>query len=136
METADMRVVPVLLAAALLVAGCSHKALTVSGLIGLEKIEVTYLLKDGRWVDADSLKWSDRTWYRELRFDTDGDGEWNYLYGEVYDDLGGWTWIPSSVRVNPKEEPELARQRKYLVAERAAPPAAPGLDDFGYERRK
>jgi hypothetical protein len=131
-----MRVVILLLMAGMLLAGCSHKAVSLSGLVGWEEVEVTYLLDDGRWVRADSLRWSDRTWYRELKFDTDGDGIWNYLYGEVYDDLGGWTWNPASVRVNPDEEPELARKKKYLVADREEPPSEPGLDDFGYKRRK
>jgi hypothetical protein len=105
-------------------------------MLGMEEVAVAYLLSDGRWVSADSLGWSDRSWYRELRFDTDGDGQWNYLYCEVYDDLGGWTWIPSTVRVNPDEEPELAEQKQHLVAEREDPPSGPGLDDFGYQRRE
>ena len=120
----------------LLLSGCSPSAVSLKGLLGMEEVEVAYLLDDGTWIPADSLGWSSRTWYRELRFDTDGDGEWNYLYGEVYDDLGGWTWIPTSVRVNPAEEPELAERKKYLVAEREEPPGGPGLDDFGYRRRK
>ena len=131
-----MRFLLVLLVIALLFSGCSRKAVSVKGLLGMEDIEVTYLLEDGRWVSADSLSWSDRTWYRELKFDTDSDGEWNYLYDEVYDDLGGWIWIPTSVRINPEEEPELAAQKKHLVLEREDPPPQPGLDDFGYRRRK
>lgn len=131
-----MRFVLVLVVIGLLFPGCSHKAVSVKGLLGMEDIEVAYLLEDGRWVSADSLSWSDRTWYRELKFDTDNDGEWNYLYGEIYDDLGGWVWIPTSVRINPEEEPELAEQKKYLVAEQEEPPSQPGLDDFGYNRRR
>jgi hypothetical protein len=131
-----MRLVIGIVTTGLLLFGCSPKAVTVSGLVGMEQIEVSYLLDTGRWVPADSLKWSDRSWYRELKFDTDADGEWNYLYGEIYDDLGGWTWLPSSVRVNPEEEPELARQKKYLVEDREEPPSGPGLDDFGYRRRQ
>ncbi len=130
-----MRFLLVLLVLGLLLPGCSHRAVSVKGLLGMEKVDVVYLLEDGTWVSADSLSWSDRSWYRELKFDTDRDGEWNYLYCEVYDDLGGWTWIPSSVRVNPDEEPELAKQKKYLVADREDPPSTPGLDDFGYKRR-
>ena len=130
-----MRILPVLLAIGLLLPGCSQNAVSVKGMLGMEEVEVAYLLDDGRWVSADSLAWSDRSWYRELKFDTDRDGEWNYLYCEVYDDLGGWVWLPSSVRINPREEPELAAQKKHLVAERQDPPCRPGLDDFGYQRR-
>jgi hypothetical protein len=131
-----MRFLLIFVVIGLLLPGCSQRAVSVKGLLGMEKIEVAYLVEDGRWVSADSLGWSDRSWYRELKFDTDSDGEWNYLYFEVYDDLGGWTWIPSSVRINPDEEPELAKQKKYLVAEREDPPCTPGLDDFGYQRRE
>jgi len=130
-----MRFLPIVLIIGLLLPGCSQRAVTVQGMLGMEEVEVAYLLGDGTWVCADSLQWSDRSWYRELRFDTDCDGEWNYLYCELYDDLGGWTWIPSTVRVNPEEEPELARQKKHLVAAREDPPSRPGLDDFGYRRR-
>jgi hypothetical protein len=130
-----MRTLFVLIVIGLLLSGCSQKAVSVKSMLGMERIEVTYLRADGKWVSADSLGWSDRSWYRELRFDTDMDGDWNYLYCEVYDDLGGWTWIPSSVRVNPDEEPELAKKKKHLVAEREEPPHSPGTDDFGYTRR-
>jgi hypothetical protein len=131
-----MRSVIVLVMIGLLFSGCSPKAVSLKSLLGMEKVEVRYLLDDGTWVSADSLGWSSRTWYRELRFDTDCDGEWNYLYAEVYDDLGGWTWIPTSVRINPEEEPDLAERKRHLVADREDPPGEPGLDDFGYRRRK
>ena len=113
--------------------GCLHRAVTMSNLLGKEEIEASYLLADGAWVPDDSLSWSDRSWYRELRFDTDGDGTWNYLYAEVYDDISGWTWIPSSARINPEEEPELARTKRYLVRDKITPPRQPSLDDFGYD---
>lgn len=116
----------------LIVAGCSHNAVSLKEMLGGEDVEVAYLLGDGRWISADSISWSDRSWYRELRFDTDGDGEWNYLYAEVFDDVAGWTWIPSSTRVNPEEEPELAERKRYLVRDRDLPPCQPSLDDFGY----
>jgi hypothetical protein len=95
-------------------------------------VEVRYRMDDGTWKAPDSLSWSDRSWYRELRFDTDGDGAWNYLYAEIYDDVAGWTWVPSSVRVNPDEEPDLARTKRYLVREKDVPARSPGVDDFGY----
>ncbi len=114
--------------------GCSMRSVSLKSMMGLERVEVRYLLNDGRWVPEDSLSWTDRSWYRELRFDTDGDGKWNYLYAEVYDDVAGWTWIPSSARINPEEEPELARTKRYLVRDRDAPPVQPSLDDFGYDR--
>lgn len=126
-----MRLVPILIIAALALPGCARKAVSIKGLLGRESVEVSYLLDDGRWVPEDSLSWSDRSWYRQLRFDTDNDGEWNYLYAEVYDDIAGWTWIPSTARVNPEEEPALAR-KQHLVREQDAPPHQPGLDDFGY----
>jgi hypothetical protein len=131
-----MRFLLVLPVIGLLLSGCSQNTVSVKGMLGMEEVEVAYLLGDGRWVSADSLGWSDRSWYRELKFDTDRDGEWNYLYCELYDDLGGWTWIPSSVRINPDEEPELAAQKKYLVADKETPPSQPGIDDFGYQRRE
>ena len=130
-----MRFLLALIVIGLLLPGCSQNAVSLKGMLGMEHVEVSYLLEDGSWVSADSLGWSARSWYRELRFDTDCDGDWNYLYCEVYDDLGGWTWLPSSVRINPCEEPELAAQKKHLVAERPDPPRRPGLDDFGYQRR-
>ena len=114
--------------------GCAHRAVSMGSLLGTEKVEASYLLVDGGWVSEDSLSWSDRSWYRELRFDTDGDGAWNYLYAEVYDDIAGWTWIPSSARVNPEEEPDLARTKRYLVRDRETPPRQPSLDDFGYQK--
>jgi hypothetical protein len=113
----------------LLLTACSHNLIALTG---TKDAEVLYLSDDGRWVPPDSLSWSDRCWYREIRFDTDGDGKWNYLYAEIYDDVAGWTWIPSSARVNPEEEPEVARSKKYLVRERDVPPRGPTLDDFGY----
>ena len=115
--------------------GCTRRSVTVRGLLGAERIEATYLLPDGRWVPADSLRWSDRSWYRQLCFDTDGDGEWNYLYCEVHDDVAGWVWIPSTTRVNPDEEPELARRKKHLISSPQNPPSEPSVDDFGYKRQ-
>jgi hypothetical protein len=107
----------------------------MKSLLGKEDVEVRYLLSDGRWVRQDSLSWSHKSFYRELRFDTDGNGRWNYLYAEVYDDVAGWTWIPSSARVNPREEPHVARTKRHLVREREIPPCQPGLDDFGYRQQ-
>ena len=120
------------LVALIIFAGCSHNAVSLMDMLGGEDVEVAYLLGDGRWVSADSISWSDRSWYRELRFDTDGDGKWNYLYAEVFDDVAGWTWIPSSARVNPEEEPELAERKRYLIRDRDLPPSQASLDDFGY----
>ena len=130
-----MRLVLIAIVLALGFTGCGHSAVSVIGLIGMETVETAYLLDDGRWVCSDSLSWSDRSWYRELRFDTDGNGEWNYLYAEVYDDVAGWTWLPSTVRINPQEEPDLARTKHHLVREQDAPPCQPGLDDFGYTQQ-
>lgn len=130
-----MRLVSVAIVLILTLTGCGHRAVSVSALIGMDPVEALYLLNDGRWVCADSLSWSDRSWYRELRFDTDGNGVWNYLYAEVYDDVAGWTWLPYTVRINPLEEPDLARTKRHLVRERDAPPCQPGLDDFGYTKQ-
>jgi len=130
-----MRFVLAALVVVLLLPGCCRKSVSVKSLLGMEKVEVTYLREDGTWICADSLSWTDRSWYRELRFDTDGDGKWNYLYGEVYDDVAGWIWIPTSVRINPEEEPELAKQKEHLVGESEDPPCQPSLDDFGYKRK-
>ncbi|HEC83545.1 MAG TPA: hypothetical protein ENI46_03540 [Firmicutes bacterium] len=128
------RLILVAVLAAMVTSGCSSRAVSLKSMMGFEHVDVYYLVGD-RWVPEDSLSWFDRSWYRELRFDTDGDGEWNYLYAEVYDDVAGWTWIPSSARINPQQEPELARTKRYLVRDRDAPPVQPSLDDFGYERR-
>ena len=130
-----MRLTLVLLITAIILPGCAHRATSMKSLLGMENIEVRYLLSDGRWVRQDSLSWSDKSFYRELRFDTDGNGRWNYLYAEVYDDVAGWTWIPSSARVNPREEPHVARTKRHLVKEREIPPCQPGLDDFGYRQQ-
>ncbi len=130
-----MRQILVLLAIAVILPGCGHRATSLQSLMGMESVEVVYLLDDGRWVCQDSLSWSQRSFYRELRFDTDGDGRWNYLYAEVYDDVAGWTWIPSSARVNPGEEPHVARTKRHLVREREIPPRQPSLDDFGYRQQ-
>ena len=130
-----MRLILLLLLLALALPGCASKAVSVKGMMGMESVEVNYLRADGRWMPEDSLSWLDRSCYRELRFDTDGDGKWNYLYAEVYDDIAGWTWIPSTARVNPEEEPDLARTKKYLVREHEVPPHRPSIDDFGYARQ-
>jgi hypothetical protein len=129
-----MRLLAILGIMTALLVGCSHNTTSLSAWLGTEKVEVRYLMSDGTWINADSLSWSDRSWYRELRFDTDGDGVWNYLYAEVYDDVAGWIWIPSTARVNPEEEPELARDRRYLIRCQDDPPCQPSLDDFGYGR--
>ena len=114
---------------------CSHNVITMDCLLRQQTIEARYLRSDGRWVPADSLSWRDRCWYRELRFDTDGDGEWNYLYGEIYDDVAGWVWVPSSARINPEEEPDLAARKRHLARQPGEAPCDPSLDDFGYPRR-
>ncbi len=131
-EVTIMRISIVVLVALLALYSCSPNTVSLSSLVGTERVEVRYMLPDGTWVPADSLRWTQRTWYRQLRFDTDGDGVWNYLYCEVFDDVAGWVWIPSTTRVNPEEEPELARQKKYLVSPEEKPPKRPGVDDFGY----
>lgn len=130
-----MRLTLVLLITVMVLSSCAHRATSMKSLLGMENVEVRYLLSDGRWVRQDSLSWSHRSFYRELRFDTDGNGRWNYLYAEVYDDVAGWTWIPSSARVNPWEEPHVARTKRHLVGEREIPPCQPGLDDFGYRQQ-
>jgi hypothetical protein len=130
-----MRLTLVLLITVMILPSCAHRATSMKSLLGKEDVEVRYLLSDGRWVRQDSLSWSHKSFYRELRFDTDGNGRWNYLYAEVYDDVAGWTWIPSSARVNPREEPHVARTKRHLVREREIPPCQPGLDDFGYRQQ-
>ena len=127
-----MRLVLALVLGVVMLPSCAHRATSMKSMMGMENVEVSYLVGDGRWVCEDSLSWSDRSFYRELRFDTDGDGSWNYLYAEVYDDVAGWTWIPSTARVNPEEEPELARTKRHLVRESESPPSEPSIDDFGY----
>ena len=121
------------LIASLSLNNCSSSRTSIKG----GCVEVYYQKPNGEIVSADSLKWYERSWHRQLIFDDDCDGIPDYSYWELYDDVAGWIWLHWTVRINPEENPDLARKKPWLVAPKdTIMPSSPSLDDFGYKKRR